>query len=69
MTDATEATEAAALGRRNDRILLWAVAAYIVILSALMLVRRVYYNFDAPLILLAMAGFAKIGRAPCRERV
>ena len=55
MTDGTEATEAAALGRRNDRILLWAVAAYIVILSALMLVRGVSITPDVLLVAFGLA--------------
>ncbi|MEO8229625.1 MAG: phosphatase PAP2 family protein [Chloroflexota bacterium] len=55
MTDTTDTTEAAGLGRRNDRILLWAVAAYIVILSALMLVRGVSITPDVLLVALGLA--------------
>ena len=55
MTDLSEATEAAALGRRNDRILLWAVAAYIVVLSALMLVRGVSITPDVLLVAFGLA--------------
>jgi len=55
VTEATEAAETAQLGRRNDRILLWAVAAYIVVLSALMLVRGVSITPDVLLVAFALA--------------
>ena len=55
MTDATDATETAELGRRNDRILLWAIGAYIVLLSALMLVRGVSITPDVLLVAFGLA--------------
>lgn len=55
MTEATESAESAQLGRRNDRILLWAVAAYIVVLSALMLVRGVSITPDVLLVAFGLA--------------
>ena len=61
MTDSTDTTETAetaetaGLGRRNDRILLWAVGAYIVILSALMLVRGVSITPDVLLVAFGLA--------------
>jgi hypothetical protein len=54
-TDATDVTETAELGRRNDRILLWAVGAYIVLLSALMLVRGVSITPDVLLVAFGLA--------------
>jgi PAP2 superfamily len=51
----TDVTETASLGRRNDRILLWAVAAYIVILSAVMLVRGVSITPDVLLVAFGLA--------------
>jgi PAP2 superfamily len=48
-------TDGAELGRRNDRILLWAVGAYIVVLSALMLVRGVSITPDVLLVALGLA--------------
>jgi hypothetical protein len=48
-------TEAAELGRRNDRILLWAVGAYIVVLSTLMLVRGVSITPDVLLVAFGLA--------------
>ncbi len=53
MTETT--TETAELGRRNDRILLWAVGAYIVVLSALMLVRGVSITPDVLLVAFGLA--------------
>ena len=53
--DPSEATESVGLGRRNDRILLWAVAAYIVILSTLMLVRGVSITPDVLLVAFGLA--------------
>lgn len=47
--------EATGLGRRNDRILLWAVGGYIVLLSALMLVRGVSITPDVLLVALGLA--------------
>jgi hypothetical protein len=55
VTDATDATETAELGRRNDRILLWAIGAYIVLLSALMLVRGVSITPDVLLVAFGLA--------------
>ncbi|MEA2538305.1 MAG: hypothetical protein QOF11_2539 [Chloroflexota bacterium] len=57
MTDTieTDPTQTSGLGRRNDRILLWAVGAYIVILSALMLVRGVSITPDVLLVALGLA--------------
>ena len=55
MTDATDVTETAELGRRNDRILLWAIGAYIVLLSALMLVRGVSITPDVLLVAFGLA--------------
>ena len=54
-TDTAETAETAGLGRRNDRILLWAVGAYIVILSALMLVRGVSITPDVLLVAFGLA--------------
>ena len=54
-TDSTDTTESSGLGRRNDRILLWAVGAYIVILSALMLVRGVSITPDVLLVAFGLA--------------
>ena len=51
----TDVTETAELGRRNDRILLWAVAGYIVLLSALMLVRGVSITPDVLLVAFGLA--------------
>jgi hypothetical protein len=51
----TDTTETSGLGRRNDRILLWAVGAYIVILSALMLVRGVSITPDVLLVAFGLA--------------
>jgi hypothetical protein len=51
----TDPTQTSGLGRRNDRILLWAVGAYIVILSALMLVRGVSITPDVLLVALGLA--------------
>ncbi len=51
----TDVPETASLGRRNDRILLWAVGAYIVILSALMLVRGVSITPDVLLVAFGLA--------------
>ncbi len=50
-----EQTETAGLARRNDRILLWAVAGYIVVLSALMLVRGVSITPDVLLVAFGLA--------------
>lgn len=55
VTDTTDTTESSGLGRRNDRILLWAVGAYIVILSALMLVRGVSITPDVLLVAFGLA--------------
>lgn len=55
MTDTSDTTESSGLGRRNDRILLWAVGAYIVILSALMLVRGVSITPDVLLVAFGLA--------------
>jgi hypothetical protein len=55
VTDTTDTKETAGLGRRNDRILLWAVGAYIVVLSALMLVRGVSITPDVLLVALGLA--------------
>jgi len=55
VTESSEAAETAQLGRRNDRILLWAVGAYIVILSALMLVRGVSITPDVLLVAFGLA--------------
>jgi PAP2 superfamily len=51
----TDVPETAELGRRNDRILLWAVGAYIVLLSALMLVRGVSITPDVLLVAFGLA--------------
>jgi hypothetical protein len=51
----TDVTDTASLGKRNDRILLWAVGAYIVILSALMLVRGVSITPDVLLVAFGLA--------------
>jgi membrane-associated phospholipid phosphatase len=49
------------LGRRNDRILLWSIGGYIVILSALMIVKGVEITPDVLLVALALAAVV-IGR-------
>jgi hypothetical protein len=63
-TPATESTPAdvvldpaapGTLGRRNDRLLLWLVAGYIVLLSALMIVRGVSITPDVLLVALGLA--------------
>jgi hypothetical protein len=52
---ATPANEAEHPGRRNDRILLWAVGAYIAVLSALMLARGVSITPDVLLVAFGLA--------------
>jgi membrane-associated phospholipid phosphatase len=49
------------LGRRNDRILLWSVGGYIVILSALMIVKGVSITPDVLLVALGLAALV-LGR-------
>lgn len=53
--DGTDAPETTRLGRRNERILMWAVGAYIVILSGLMLVRGVSITPDVLLVAFGLA--------------
>ena len=49
------------LGRRNDRILLWSVGGYIVILSALMIVKGISITPDVLLVALGLAALV-LGR-------
>ena len=53
--EGTDPPETSRLGRRNERILMWAVGAYIVILSALMLVRGVSITPDVLLVAFGLA--------------
>ncbi len=52
-----EATPVAAepLGRRNDRLLMWSVGAYIVVLSILMIIKGIEITPDVLLVALALA--------------
>jgi membrane-associated phospholipid phosphatase len=52
---ATTADTAHRLGRRNERILLWAIGGYIVLLSALMLARGISITPDVLLVALGLA--------------
>lgn len=54
-------TTPAHLGRRNDRILLWSIGAYIVLLSALMIIKGVSITPDVLLVGLALAAIV-VGR-------
>jgi membrane-associated phospholipid phosphatase len=54
-------TSPAQLGRRNDRILLWSIGAYIVLLSALMIIKGVSITPDVLLVGLALAAIV-VGR-------
>jgi hypothetical protein len=54
-------TSPARLGRRNDRILLWSIGGYMVLLSALMIVKGVSITPDVLLVGLALAAIV-IGR-------
>ena len=55
------ASSPAQLGRRNDRILLWSIGAYIVLLSALMIIKGVSITPDVLLVGLALAAIV-VGR-------
>jgi len=61
VADALADATPAALGRRNDRILLWSIGGYIVFLSALMIVKGISITPDVLLVGLALAAIV-VGR-------